>query len=447
MPCPYGVQTNMHLRDHFTHPEIEGIFCDEATLSFWFGAEVALAQAQADVGVIPAGAAAAIDASVETYNPDMSALSDALERAGVPIAEFVRQMKQWVAPPHNQYVHYGATTQDILDTTVAFQLSESIDIIERLLNKTIVQLGKLADEHRETLMAGRTRSQVALPTTFGLKVANWLAPLIRQRDHLQAVKTALLVVQFGGAVGNLSALGDDGLKVQERLAERLNLGVPMTVWHNQRDNIAQFASWLSVTTGALATMAQNVILMAQSEVGELMESDDPTRGGSSTMPQKRNPVVSDSLITIHKSNVGHLSAIHSALPQEHERANGNWQVEWLNLPPMVSMTAAALEKAVWLTENLVVNTERMAQNVAATNGLMMAEAARLAIAPYMDDAKQVVRTAALIAQDAQAENRHLIDILQEQLNFPIDWASLRDERNYLGVTDQLISRILAQATS
>lgn len=425
----------MNLREHFTHPQIELIFADEQSINRWVEVEIALAKVQAEIGIISEPLP-----NLDSFQPDYNKLSSALEKSGVPIAELVKQIKAHVGDDHAQFVHYGATTQDILDTALVLQLRDSLAIIEPLLESLITQLAYLADNHRATVIVGRTRSQAALPTTFGLKVANWLAPLLRQRIRLSGLKPRLLNVQFGGAVGNLSALGNDGLAVQTTLAKNLGLGVPVTTWHTQRDTLAEFASWLSLTTGALATMAQTIILMAQSEVAELTESDDPTRGGSSTMPQKRNPIVSESILTIHQTNVGHLTALHASLPHEHERATGNWQVEWLNLPPMVSYTACALEKADWLGRNLIVNTEQMSHNIAQTKGVLLAEAARLALAPFTADAKQIVRTATLTAIK---ENRHLRDVLAETVDFPLE---LGNERAYLGANDTLIDNILKEAT-
>jgi 3-carboxy-cis,cis-muconate cycloisomerase len=303
-------------------------------------------------------------------------------------------------------------------------------------------MARLARRYRTTLMAGRTHSQQALPITFGLKVAGWLAPLVRHRQRLAEMKPRLLVLQLGGAVGTLAALGERGTAVREALAAELGLfRLPMP-WHTQRDSLVELANWLSLLSGSLAKMAQDLILMTQSEVGEVVESADPSRGGSSTMPHKRNPVTSELIIAAARTNASLLSAVHQAQVQEHERATHGWQMEWLALPQMIGLTGAALKKAQFISENLVVDEARMRANVAASNGLMLAEAVTFSLSPtYMSraEAKQIVREACL---HAVGEDRHLIDVLREQMDFPIDWENLRDESAYLGVAETFIDGVL-----
>jgi 3-carboxy-cis,cis-muconate cycloisomerase len=266
--------------------------------------------------------------------------------------------------------------------------------------------------------------------------------LIRHRQRLAEMKPRLLVLQLGGAAGTLAAMGERGTAVQEALAAELALGLLPMPWHTQRDSLAELAGWLSLVSSSLAKMAQDVILMAQSEVGEARESADPSRGGSSTMPHKRNPVTSELIITAARTNASLLSAMHQAQVQEHERATHGWQMEWLALPQMIGLTAAALKKAQFISENLVVDEARMAHNVAASNGLMLAEAVTFALAPtYMSraDAKRTVRAACLKAVE---ENRHLIDVLREQIDLPLDWENLRDESAYFGVAETFIDSVL-----
>jgi 3-carboxy-cis,cis-muconate cycloisomerase len=293
-------------------------------------------------------------------------------------------------------------------------------------------------------MAGRTHSQQALPIPFGLKVAGWLAPLLRHRQRLIELKPRVLVVQLGGAAGTLASLGKSGLKVQAELASELNLGVLLMPWHTQRDNLAEMAGWLSLVSGSLAKMAQDVILMAQTEVGEVRESADRSRGGSSTMPQKSNPIVSELIIAAARTNASLLAAMHQALVQEHERATHGWQVEWLNLPPMFALTSAALNKAVFLSEHLVVDEARMRQNVSAANGLMLAEAITFALTPFMSraEARQLVAESSQVTLE---QGRHLIDVVRGKTDAPVDWQALRDETAYLGSSDAFIDRVLEAA--
>jgi len=426
----------------FSDPEIEALLSDESFLRQMLVVEAALAKVQGELGIIPAKAAAQIAMATAGLKIDYPEMQIGLEKAGVPVIELVRQLRNQLGEGAADFVHWGATTQDIIDTARVLQIRAALALLEEMLGGVSQNLARLADKHRNTLMAGRTHSQQALPLPFGLKVAGWLAPLLRHRQRLAEMKPRLLVVQFGGAAGTLAALGESGTAVQEALAAELNLNVPPMPWHTQRDTFAELASWLSIVSGSLAKMAQDIILMAQSEVGEVRESADPSRGGSSTMPQKSNPITSELIIAAARTNASLLSAMHQAMIQEHERATHGWQMEWLALPQMVGLTAVALNKSRLVSGNLVVNETRMRENVAASNGLMLAEAVTFALTPtYMSraEAKQLVRKA---CQIAIKEERHLIDILLEQTDFPLDWESLRDESAYFGAAAAFIDSVL-----
>jgi len=428
----------------FSEPQITEIFSDEQFVQYLLDVEAALAKVQGRLDIIPTKAAAIIVAATDKLAIDFDALQTGVEQAGVPIVELVRQLRVQVGNEAADYVHWGATTQDIVDTALVLQLRAALAIIEPTLLGVIRKLAGLARQHRDTLMAGRTHSQQALPYSFGLKVVGWLAPLLRHRQRLAEIKPRLLVVQFGGAAGTLAALGERGLAVQQGVADELDLGVPLLPWHVQRDTLAELAGWLSLVSGSLAKMGQDIILLAQTEVGEVRESADVARGGSSTMPQKSNPMVSEILIAAHRTNAGLLSVMHQALVQEHERATHGWQVEWLSLPQMVALTGAALTKTLFLSQNLVVNRERMRENVAASNGLMLAEAINFALAGHMSrtEAKKLIKQA---LQEALAENRHLVDVMQEKNCAPIDWQALKNDRAYLGSAQSFIDRVLAEA--
>lgn len=426
----------------FSDVEVAEQFSDARFVRAMLDVEAALAVAQGRLGVIPA-AAAQIVAGAAALHVDFDQMRAGMEKAGVPVIELVRQLRAQVGGDAADYVHWGATTQDIVDTARVLQIRAALALLAQRLDEVAANLARLADQHRYTLMAGRTHSQQALPIPFGLKVANWLAPLLRHRQRLDELKPRLLVVQLGGAAGTLAALGEGGTAVQSALAAELNLNVPLTPWHTQRDNLAEFAGWLSLVSGSLAKMAQDVILLAQSEVAEVRETADSTHGGSSTMPQKNNPIVSELIIAAARTNASLLTNMHQALVQEHERATHGWQMEWLTLPQMVGLTAVALQKAHFLSENLVVNKIRMVENVAASNGLMLAEAITFALAPaFMSRAaaKQLVQAA---CQVAQQEGRRLVDVVQEQTDAPLDWPALRNEATYFGAADAFINRVLA----
>ena len=428
----------------FSDNEVAEQFSDTEFVRAMLEVESALAAAQGRLGVIPAEAATKIVAAAARVEVDFERLRTGVEKSGVPVIELVRQLHVQVSEEAADYVHWGATSQDIVDTARVLQIRDALTILESRLGNIIQNLARLANQHRHTLMAGRTHSQQALPITFGFKVAGWLAPLLRHRERLAEMKPRVLVVQFGGAVGTLAALGGSGVQVQETLAAEFQLNLPPIPWHTQRDNVAELAGWLSMLSGSLAKIAQDVILLAQSEVGELRESGDASRGGSSTMPQKHNPILSELIISAARTNASLLASMHQAQIQEHERGTHGWQMEWLALPQMFTLTAAALNKALFLSQNLVVDETRMRANVAASNGLMLAEAVGYALAPFMGRtrANQLVKEA---CQVVSQENRHLIDVIQEKTDVSVDWEALRGEAAYLGSTDMFIDRVLKRS--
>jgi 3-carboxy-cis,cis-muconate cycloisomerase len=426
----------------FGDPDIAGIFSERQFVRYMLDVEGAMASVQGRLGMIPVEAASEITAGAAALEMDVGEFRTAVEKAGVPVSELVRQLRAHIGGKAADYVHWGATTQDIMDTTLVLQIRAALAMMEPTLEQIIHALAGLADKHRKTLMAGRTHGQQAVPIPFGLKVAGWLAPLLRHQRRLEETKRRLLVVQFGGAAGTLAAIGQSGPGVQAALAAELDLGVSLTPWHTQRDSLAELGGWLSMVSGSLAKMAQDVILMAHSEVGELRESADPSRGGSSTMPQKNNPVVSELIVAAARTNASLLANMHQALIQEHERATHGWQLEWLTLPQMFALTTVVLKKGSFLSQNLVVDEARMRANVTASNGLMLAEALAFAVAPaYMSraEAKQLIKEACQVALD---QKRHLLDVVQERIPISLDWEALKDESAYLGSSDTFIDRVL-----
>ena len=430
----------------FSGREIAKLFSDQAAVAQMLCVEAALARVQGRLGIIPAEAADTIDRVLfETVLP-AAELTDGTGDAGVPVPALVAALRSRVGPEAGQYLHWGATSQDIMDTALMLTLASAVEVLAMRLEHSIQALKSLAEKHRATVMVARTRSQQALPMTFGLKAANWLAPLLRHRMRLAELRPRLLVVQFGGAAGTLSALDGRGLEVMEALAAELKLQVPAGPWHTQRDGLAEFAGWLSLVTGSLGKLGQDIVLMSQNEVGEIREGgqaqgEDGARGGSSTMPQKSNPVSSEVLVTAARNNATLLPALHQALLQEHERGGSAWQLEWLSLPQMVVSTVVSLKHALYLAENLEVDAARMKANLEASKGLTLAEAATFTLAQHLPrpEAQSLVKQC---CREAFANDRHLIDVLAERCDAPVDWGALREPSNYLGVSDALIDRVL-----
>jgi len=424
----------------FADPDVAAAFSDAATLRAMLDVEAGLARVQGRLGIIPADAAARIADVAGAFEADLAGIAAGTETSGVPIIPLVEQLRAAVGGEAAGYVHWGATSQDIVDTGLVLRLRGVAGLLEGKIARLSGLLAGLADLHRGTVMAARTRSQQALPTSFGLKAAGWLSPLIDHAARLEELRPRLLAVQFGGAVGTLAALGDRGIETMEALGAELDLAVPAAPWHVQRDGLAEFAGWLSLVTASLGKMAQDLILLAQSEVAEVRPG---AGGGSSTMPQKSNPVACEVMVTLARSNAALLSAMHQAMIQEHERGSPGWQLEWLTLPQMAVAAGAALNHAITVVETLEVNAARMRANLEASNGLILAEAASFALSAHMPrtEAQALVKDACL---EVTKTGRPLMEILAVKTDAPVDWNAVADPANYLGAASALIDRILAR---
>ena len=428
----------------YLDPEMVEVMSDEAFIRRMVEVEAQLARAQAAVGLVPLEAAEEIERRSRGWMPGWSALQNSMEQHGVPVSGLVRELRAHVGRPAADWVHWGATSQDILDTARIIQIGDALALLEGGIRNVGAELSHLARTHRNTVMCGRTLGQVAVPTTFGYKAASWLMSLVGNLDRLAELRPRLLVVQLGGAAGTLASLGEHGAAVQAELARRLTLGVPDAPWHTRRESIAELAGWLSLVTGGLGKLGQDVILLAQTEISEVLESNHPDRGASSTMPHKHNPVVSPRLVAAAVSNAALLSSVHGALLQEHERGTHGWSLEQLSLVPMVQNAAGSLRNATRLLQGLVVREDRMARNMSATRGALLAEAAALLLTPHIgrEEAQSQVREAAARSGET---GENLVEILSRSDTPSADWSGLRDEADYLGSTDVFIDRALAAA--
>ncbi|MDF1791028.1 MAG: 3-carboxy-cis,cis-muconate cycloisomerase [Thalassobaculaceae bacterium] len=420
-------------------PEIAALIDDAATTRAMVEVERALARAQGKLGIIPADAAETIDSALTGFFPDMEKLGDGMKAAGVPIVALVSQLRAEVGAAARDYVHAGATSQDIYDTAQLLCLAAATDRVKGQMDTLIALLSTLADDHRHTVMAGRTRTQQAIPISFGAKVAGWLAPLKRHRQRLYWVREDLLVVQFGGAAGTLAALGDGGMDVADTLADELGLERADSPWHTGRDGILGLGGWLAGVTGTLGKIGADLLLMGQNEVAEVRPGSG---GGSSAMPQKANPIGVEMLVTLARSNATSISGLHHAAIQEHERGGPGWTLEWINLPQMVLGTAAALRIAGEVFSDLTVDTARMRANLNLDTGLIMAEAVTTALAAHVGkvEAQALVKRACL---DAPSTGRSITDLLRERTDAPVDWDAAAEPANYLGASQEIINRVLA----
>jgi len=434
-------------RDSFGTPAMRAIFEDAALLARYTEVEVALARAQGRLDVIPAQAAKEIAAKCDASKLDLERLKQETETVGYPILPLVRQLAAQCGEA-GRYLHWGATTQDIMDTAVVLQVRDALALIEKDLAELQSILAKQAKRYRDTPMAGRTHLQQALPVTFGYKLAIWLAMVDRHAERLQQLKPRVLVGQFAGAAGTLASLGDKGMAVQKAVMEELKLAQPVATWHAARDGLAEAVNFLGLVTGSLGKVAFDVMLMASTEVAEVSEPFVPGRGASSTMPQKRNPISSELILAAAKAVRQHAGLMLDALVQDFERATGPWHAEWIALPEAFMLTGGALHQAKFMLAGLIVDEARMRKNLDMTHGLIVAEAVMMGLAPHLgrNEAHDVVYDACR----AVAENGgSLADALAKvpEVTKHLDRQAiekLTDPSNYLGAAREMVDRVLGK---
>ncbi|HRE21718.1 MAG TPA: lyase family protein, partial [Rhabdaerophilum sp.] len=372
-------------------PETSQLLGDGAEISAMIRVEKALAVVQARLGIIPADEAGQLIAALDQAFIDAGALGEGMKRDGVAAPALVMELRAQIAQPFTNWLHWGATSQDVADLALILRLREILVLFRHRLEGLIRALAVLARGHRQSIALARTRSQQAAPTLFGLKAANWLQPLLRHRERIDALLPRLGVVQFGGATGTLSALGTQGIAVMDGLADELGLE-RATPWHAARDRIEECASLMAMIATTLGRMGADFVLLAQSEIGEIGFAG---AGGSSTLPQKQNPVVAETLVALGRFAATQASAIHQAAIHVNERDGAAWTLEWLSLPPLVAAAGSALLRADEALEALRVDPERMQANLQATRGLVLAEAASFALSAHLPrgDAQRLVKEA------------------------------------------------------
>ena len=425
--------------------------CDDATtLQNMLDFEAALARAEAATGVIPNSAAEPISRACKATEFDLAALAEAATRSGNLAIPLVKALTAEVAKTDAdaaRYVHWGATSQDMIDTAAMLTLRAAIDALLSDLARAIAGFAGLARQHRHTAVVARTWLQHALPMPFGLKLAEYAAALHRARARLQRLRGDGLALQFGGAAGTLAALGDKGLMVAERLAQELKLPLPVAPWHSHRDRIAEAASAFAILAGTCGKIARDVQLMMQTDVAEAFEPAGEGRGGSSTMPHKRNPVAAAAALAAATMAPNLAATIFAAQVGDHERSAGPWHAEWPTLPTLLLVTSGALAAIVDIAEGLEVDAARMRVNLDATGGLIMAEAVTMALAEKIgkSEAHHLVETA---SKKAVAEKKHLRDVLTGDPGVSAHLtadklAKLFEPTAYQGVSQTLIDRLLA----
>src|ERR1700726_430172 len=425
--------------------------CDDvACLQNMLDFEAALARAEAATGVIPAGAAGAIGKACKAEAFDFAGLAEAATRSGNLAIPLVKALTAAVAGADAEaarYVHWGATSQDVIDSAAMLTLRAAIGALLPDIDRAIAGFARLARQHRDTAVVARTWLQHALPMPFGLKLAEYAAALHRSRTRLQRLRNEGLALQFGGAAGTLAALGDKGMLVAEKLAEALKLPLPEAPWHTHRDRIAEAASVLAILTGTCGKIARDVSLMMQTDVAEAFEPAGAGRGGSSTMPHKRNPVAAATALAAATMAPNLVATIFAAQVQDHERSAGPWHAEWPTLPTLQLVTSGALAAIVDIAEGLEGDVARMRSNLDATHGLIMAEAVTMALAVRVgkSEAHHLVEAA---SKKAVAEKKNLRDVLAGDSKITAHLGAdkltqLLEPMAYQGVSQALIERLLA----
>ena len=427
---------------------MRAVFDERAQLQRMLDVEAALARVQARLGIIPPEAADAITQGARIEHLNTEQLAATARNVGAPVVGVVNGLSR-AAGEAGAWTHWGATTQDIVDTATVLQIREGLALIRASLRSMTTALAAQADKHRRTVMAGRTYLQQALPTTLGLKCAVWAQPLIGHVQRLDALRPRVEQVSFGGAAGTLASLGDRGIAVMEGLAAELGLATPAAPWHVNREAFAETVGFLGLICGSLAKFATDIILLAQTEVGEVAEPYVAGRGSSSTMPQKRNPIASTYIVAAARNVHALVPVMLGAMAADQERATGAWQAEWLALPQAFVLTHGALQQAAAIAEGMVADPGRMRHNLDISHGLIVAEAVMMGLAPQLGraEAHHVVKHACDVVL---TENIDLADALAREpavagrLN-RVQIERLTDPANYLGSADAFIDRVLSLA--
>jgi 3-carboxy-cis,cis-muconate cycloisomerase len=438
----------------FSSAPMRAVMSDKARLQRMLEVEYALAAAEARLGIIPKKAIKPIGDACLAERYDIAALGEAAVASGNIAIPLVKALTAEVAKRDADaagYVHWGATSQDIIDTALVLDLRAAFDVLHADLNRVILAFSKIAKTHRKTPTVARTWLQQALPMPFGLKVAGYAAALGRSRMRLKQLRDEALVLQFGGAAGTLAALGKRGFEVSERLAHELKLPLPDAPWHTHRDRLGDVASAFAILAGTCGKIARDVSLLMQTEIGEVSEPAATGRGGSSTMPHKRNPVACATALACAQIAPHLAASILAAQVQEHERSAGNWASEWVTFPALALVTSGALAQIVDIAEGLGIDHVRMRANLDITHGLIMAEAVSMKLAEKIGkaDAHKLVEDA---SKRAAAKKQHLEDVLLADKDVmaklsAAEIGKLFDPMSYAGVAQIFIDRLLAAAQS
>ena len=431
----------------FSTEAMRAVWSDENRTRKYLDFEAALARVQGRLGIIPQEAADEIVRNCVFEKIDMAKLRAQTERIGYPVLGVVSQLNALCRDKLGEYCHWGATTQDITDTATVLQIRQALALIDEDLAAVSKAMAKLAREHRDTPMAGRSNLQQAVPVTFGYKTAGLLAAVERHRERLAQLRPRVLMGEFAGAAGTLASIESGAMETQEALMRELGLAQPLIAWHTVRDTIAEVGAFLGLVGGTLGKLSMDVKLMMQTEVGEVYEPYAHGRGSSSTMPQKRNPISSCYIHAGISVLRQHAAALMDAMVADHERSTGPWEIEWIVLPEAFCLLAGALKQARYVLEGLEVDAVQMRANLDMTHGLIVSEAVMMGLGRHIgrEYAHDLVYD---ICREALRQKRPLLDLLAENAEISshmtrAQLAELCDPAKYLGQAGVMVDRVLA----
>jgi 3-carboxy-cis,cis-muconate cycloisomerase len=435
---------------YFTQAPMRDIFSDHGRVQGMLDFEAALARAEAAVGAVPTEVVDDIVAACDASLYDFDALAVAIGNAGNSAIPLVKALGKQIATRNQaaeRYVHLGATSQDVMDSGLVLQLRSAVSLLEQGLAHLGDALAQQAQRHAGVPMPGRTWLQQATPITLGAKIAGWLGAVTRHRQRLRELKPRLLSLQFGGASGSLAALGEMAFAIAEALARELKLNLPDQPWHTQRDRLVEFACLLGMIAGSLGKIGRDISLLMQTEAGEVFEPAAAGKGGSSTMPHKRNPVGAAVMIGAATRAPGLVATLLGAMPQEHERSLGLWHAEWETLPELCCVVSGSLQQALAVIPGLEVDAQRMRQNLDLTRGLVLAEAVSIALAQRVgrDTAHHLVEQC---CRRAVEQGTHLRQVLGAEPEITAQLSgealdNLLNPAHYLGQSKRWVKRAVA----
>lgn len=435
-------------RDQYGTPDMRAVFADEQLVQYWLDAWVALAAAEAELGIVPQEAADHIKEMAVWQNMDMDAIREGFLKTSHPLMPQIREFERVCGKKAGGYIHWGATTQDIMDTAVVLQLKAAHAILTGQVQDLLRLCLQRAEKYKDLVMAGRTHGQHAVPITLGSKIAIWADEFGRHLERLEEGKHRYLVGQLAGAAGSLASLGKDGLAVQEKYCANLGLGQPVTTWHVARDGFCEFASTVAMIAGTVGKIANEFINLERTELCELEESFSKGKIGSSTMPHKRNPMVCENVLATVRVVQANAALSFGALIQEHERDMSFWQTEWSYLPQICIMTDGAIAMLKVILQSMIVHEDRIKKNLYLTKGLIVSERAMLELGRYLgrQNAHDVIYDGSMKAFE---EDRLLLDVLleDERVTSKLSEETLREllePANYAGSCSKLVDRVVAK---